>query len=132
MAKRLTINVGFITNSSSAVHWFPKELLEEPEVKTFMDAYGLNEGYVGTEMWGRSTCETVALTKAQKQEVKNKLGAEPEYGGASIVDRIDPDSDKDFVVIYGDEHCSVTSELSRLLSDAASKRGLVCPCDDYN
>lgn len=130
MAKRLIINMGFITNSSSAIHWFPKELLDEPEVKAFMDAYGLGSGYVGDDLWYRSNCETIALTKEQKQEVKGQLTRE-DYG-SRMGDTVNPDDDSQFVIIYGDEYQSVTSELAHLLSEIAAKKGLPHSSDEFN
>lgn len=130
MAKRLIINMGFITNSSSAIHWFPKELLEDPEVRAFMSAYGIANGFVGNDLWYRSACETIALTKEQKQETKTQLGSsdyDSRMGGA-----VDPEDENTFVIIYGDEYSSVTSELAHLLSRVADKKGLSHAQDEYN
>lgn len=130
MAKRLIINMGFITNSSSAIHWFPKELLEDPEVRAFMDAYGIGGGYVGNDLWYRSACETIALTKDQKQATKDQLGSS-DYD-SRMGSAVNPDDDSQFVIIYGDEYTCVTSELAHLLCRVADKKGLSHSQDEYN
>lgn len=131
MAKRLIINMGFITNSSSAIHWFPKELLNDPGVKAFMEAYGLDRGSVGEDLWYRSACESIAITTEQKQQVRDQLTRE-DYDGGSIGVSVDPADDSNFVVIYGDEYESVTSELAHLLSEIARKKGLAHSQSAYN
>lgn len=130
MAKRLIINMGFITNSSSAIHWFPKELLEHPDVRAFMSAYGIAGGYVGSDLWYRSACETIALTKEQKQATKEQLSSS-EYSPRTG-DMVNPDDDSQFVVIYGDEYQCVTMELSHLLCRIADEKGLSHSSDEYN
>lgn len=130
MAKRLIINMGFITNSSSAIHWFPKEILEDPEVRTFMEAYGLGGGYVGSELWHRGACESLLITPEQKQEARERLN-DTEYSPGTG-DRYFKDADNQVILIYGDEYSSVTSELASLLSDVARKKGLAHSSDEYN
>lgn len=130
MAKRLIINVGFITNSSSAIHWFPKEILEDPDVKAFMDAYGLSGGHVGDNLWHRGYCDTVAITAEQKQAVHTQL-SDSEYGG-HIGGSVNPGDDNTFVVIYGDEYLSVTSELADILSRVCAERGLSHNNSEFN
>jgi hypothetical protein len=122
--------VGFITNSSSAVHWFPKELLDVPEVRAFMAAYGLSGGTTGSDLWDRSRCDSVALTEAQKHEVRTQLSS-AEYSGG-IGESIDPKDASTFVVIYGDEYESVTSELAALLSRICAERGLSQERSEFN
>lgn len=129
MAKRLIINMGFITNSSSAIHWFPKEMLEEPEVKTFMEAYGLREGYVGGNLWNRGDCESILITPEQKRQAREELNNTDYSSGTG--DQIGTD-DNQFVVIYGDEYESVTSELAHLLSEIANRKHLAHSSTDYN
>jgi len=128
--RRLVINVGFITNSSSAIHWFPKEVLENPDVKAFMEAYGLSRGHVGDDLWYRSNCDTIALTKEQKLDVSAQL-SNSEYGG-SIGASVDPVDDSTFVVIYGDEYQSVTSELAHMLCRVCDEKGLSHGQSEFN
>ena len=122
--KRLTINVGFITNSSSAIHWFDKKVLEAPEVKAFIEAYEL-KGYVG-EVWYRSNCDTFAPDKETKEQLVAALSQE----GYSVP-HIDPNDDK-VVVIYGDEYDSMTKALCELLSSVARRDNLYEGSDEYN
>lgn len=53
--KRLAINVGFITNSSSCVYCFPQEILDDPEVSGFLNAYGFTQDIVGAGHRGSIT-----------------------------------------------------------------------------
>ncbi len=129
MTKRLIINVGFITNSSSAIHWFPKELLGDPDVKAFMEAYGLSSGYVGDELWNRGSCESIAITKEQLQNVNEQL-SNSEY--SSNPGGVNPDDDSTFVIIYGDEYQSVTSELASLLCKVCDDKGLSHGQSEFN
>jgi hypothetical protein len=127
MALRIGINIGFVTNSSSMVYHFPKELLANPEVKAFLDAFELHGGFVGSELWSRDTCTTVAMTKEQKLEVRAKL-AESDYGGAPPINA----DDDSIVVIYGDEYQSIASTLARMLCQIAHKTGVTVSGQDYN
>lgn len=131
MAKRLIINMGFITNSSSAIHWFPKEVLDDPDVKTFMEAYGLTGGYVGDDLWSRDTCESVLLNAAQHDQARTDLNSG--YGDGDAGDRlVGNGADGGITIIYGDEYESVTSELAHLLSAVAHKKGLSHGQNEYN
>lgn len=114
--KRLTIQIGFITNSSSVIHWFPKEVLTDPEVRTFIEAYGIGEGFVGEYLWSRSSCGSFLVTDAQKNAAEYQLN-ESEYGGGGY-SMGGPDK---VTVIYGDEYTSVASELCEVLSRACRR-----------
>lgn len=116
MPKRVTINIGFVTNSSSVVHHFPKEILEHPKVAAFMKAFEIEEGFVGEDLWNRSECATIAVTKEQKELARQRL-MDPDYGSAPS---IDVDSD-DFVIIYGDEHRSIAATLLDVIGQALSE-----------
>ena len=110
---RLSINLGFVTNSSSAIHHFPAELLEHPEVKKFLQVFEVS-GFVG-DLWNRSACGTIALTKEQKQVAQTRFNNDN-----TDVPHIDVDS-TDFVVIYGDEYESLAHTFALLCSDAMAK-----------
>lgn len=127
MALRIGINIGFVTNSSSMVYHFPRELLANPEVKAFLNAFELHGGFVGSELWSRDTCTTIAMTKEQKQEVVAKL-AESDYCAPPGIN-VDDDS---VVVIYGDEYQSIASTLARMLCDIAHKTGVSISGHEYN
>lgn len=123
--KRLTINVGFITNSSSAIHWFDKKVLEAPEVKAFLEAYAIN-GYVGN-VWERSRCDTFAPDRKTKEQLVEAFSQEPEWHAPGI----NP-GDDDVVVIYGDEYDSLTKTLCELLASVARRNSVRHSSDEYN
>jgi hypothetical protein len=124
MSRRITVNVGFITNSSSCVYYFPREVLDDPEVKAFIEAYGLGGGYVGSDLWHRAECSSFLVTKDQKVEAKKILHS---YGdtveemdpsvGSEASRAINPDSDGAYV-LYGDEYSDTTHILCGILSGA--------------
>lgn len=122
----LGINVGFVTNSSSMVHHFPRQLLDDPKVKAFLEAFGVEHGVVGDNLWHRGACTTIAITKEQKQEVVRAF-AEEEYSHPHI----DVNSDE-VVVIYGDEYTSVANTLAHMLSELCRERDLPYGGDEYN
>jgi hypothetical protein len=128
MALRLGINIGFVTNSSSVVHHFPAEVLNDPTVKMFLEKFEISGGFVGSDLWHRGHCATFAVTKDQKKQVQQNLqsindGREEEGGYQTSVPGISTEDDS-VVVIYGDEYTSMASTLSHLLSEAAKRLGL--------
>lgn len=118
MPRRITVNVGFITNSSSCVYYFPKEVLSDPMVKAFLKAYELEDGYLGSNLQCRDTCASLIVTKAQKGKAKAELTYEGESTEASQA--IDPDSDGVYV-FYGDEYTDTTQILCRIMSEALAR-----------
>lgn len=126
MPLRLSINIGFITNSSSAVYHFPRHLLEDPKVKSFLEAFELHEGLLSEDLWSRSHCTTIAMTKEQKQEVKARFATDDSYPPA-----IDTEDDS-VLVIFGDEHSSIANTLAKLLCDVGQKLGIHCLSQEYN
>lgn len=128
MPKMLSVNIGFVTNSSSVVYHFPRALLADEKIKAFITAFEIDGGYVGEEMWNRSTCSTFAVTREQKALAAKRL-ADTEYGGAPPIDVEDEDS---VVVIYGDEYRNITSILGGMLGDLCRERGFTCVSYDYN
>jgi hypothetical protein len=127
MPLRLGINIGFITNSSSCVHHFPRELLKDPKVAAFLTAFELHEGFVGSELWSRDSCTTVAMTKEQKREVQTKLGEMEGYPAPAI-----DTEDDSVVIIYGDEYHSIAQVLARLLTEVAQSLGFTSLSQEYN
>jgi len=111
---RISINIGFVTNSSSCVHHFPSELLQHPKIKAFLQTFEIEDGFVGPELWSRTHCTTVAITKEQKAEVQDKL-TNNDYGASGPAINVDTD---EVVVIYGDEYQSIASALCNLMYEA--------------
>lgn len=134
MPLQLGINIGFVTNSSSMVYHVPKAVLEDPNIKAFLQAFELEEGFVGSDLWSRDTCETFAVTKEQKLEARKKLDEywdDPEFSIRTPA--IDVEDDSTVVLIFGDEYPGVVSSLLGLLREVLEKdggRGLFG--DEYN
>lgn len=110
MAKRISITTGFITNSSSVVYFFKKEALEHPKVKTFMEKFDVQDGFVG-DIWYRSRCASIAVTRAQIEEVRDQLN-DPDWSAHC------PSVPEDeALLVYGDEYESLPSDLLDILRE---------------
>lgn len=121
--KKLVIQIGFITNSSSVIHWYSKEILEDPDVQAFLKAYEIQDGFVGKNMWYRSACGSFLVTGEQIADAKANLD-NPDYG-VEVGDHLEPESvNGGVVVIYGDEHNDLASELNELLREVADKKSI--------
>lgn len=125
MSRRLTINVGFITNSSSCVFCFPKSLLDDPQVRAFVEAHELGNGYVGSNLWNRSACSSILITKGQKEEAKQILRSydweDKDIESETEASRcIDPNDDN-FYVVYGDEYSDTTHIFCQMMSKALGR-----------
>lgn len=127
MPKMLGINIGFVTNSSSVVYHFPRELLAHPDIAKFIAAFELDSGFVGEDLWRRDICSTIAMTKEQKAEVDRKM-RESDYGTTPAIN-VEDDS---VVIIYGDEYESIASTLAHMLQRLANEQKLPIACQDYN
>jgi len=123
------MNIGFVTNSSFAVHHFPKQLLNHPGVKAFIELFEVSRGFVGDDMWTRSMCGTLAVTKEQKKQVVDKFKREQDEFFRPP--HIDVESD-DVVIIYGDEYASLAHQISNLMREAAEEMGLSVSTGDYH
>ena len=123
---RISGNLGFITNSSSAIFHFPRILLEDSRIQAFLQAYGITDGYIGSDLWHRGQCETLALTPEQKRETVSRLEQE-DYGHPTIETETDQ-----ILVIYGDEYLSLTSTLGALMTQVAEEKGLTYVRGEYN
>ncbi len=117
MSKRVGVTVGFITNSSSVVHHFPRVLLEDPEVAALLARYEVASGFVGDDLFCRDQCSSFLVTDAQKAEVREMFAAE-EFSTPTI-----NDSDE-VVVIYGDEYEGLAREICEALDRARERTGL--------
>lgn len=131
MPRLLHINIGFITNSSSVVYHFPKELLKNKDIQAFLRAYEVEDGFVGDDLWHRARCGTVAITKEQKMLAQSRL-KEAEYSDFGHPPHIDVDDDATFVVVIGDEHFDIANALSHMLQTLSEKMGVRVLGADYN
>lgn len=133
--KQVGINIGFITNSSSVVYHFPRELLKDKNVAAFIEAMGIQDGFVGSNLWDRGDCETFATTKEQKAEALKAL-AEYDWGlGDDFKPNHPPipvNEDDRIVVVIGDEYPGLTMTLAQMLKAAAKAAGVGYFSDDYN
>lgn len=118
MPKLISVNTGFVTNSSSVVHHFPRELLEHPRVKAFIEKFGIEGGYVGDDLWDRSRCDSFLVSSAQK-ELANRTILQGDEWERKVPVNTDPDL---VVVIYGDEYRSLASDLCEVLLDVLCER----------
>lgn len=127
----ISANVGFVTNSSSVIYHFPKEILEDEEVKKFIEDYGLEHGFVGNDLWHRDGCTTLALTKDQKHYVNLGLKGDNEDDYSFYNVSVNEESDE-IVLIYGDEYESIVHTLARLMKDVANRKKISFTSTDYN
>lgn len=114
---RMSVNIGFITNSSSCVFYFPPEVLQDETVSAFLSSYGLLDGFVSSDVWHRGGCDSLAITSEQKRELYGQL-ASCEYGSGGHL--VDPKAEGVYVV-YGDEYHNVAHILCNLMSQAYAK-----------
>lgn len=98
---------------------FPRSILEDHDVKAFIDAYEIQGGFVGENLWHRGMCGSFVVTEEQRAQAAAELN-DPDYGGGKY-DLGGPDT---VAVIYGDEYESIASELSAVLSVAARRMGI--------
>lgn len=124
MAKHLSINVGFITNSSSVVHHFPREVLNDPRVQGFLKVFEIENGFIGGNMWHRGDCDTFAITREQKLDVQNAL-RHSDFGSeySSCGPGIDTESDE-IVIAYGDEYSNLVHALTALIQKVLEEQGV--------
>ena len=110
---------GHVTNSSSQVNCFDRELFGEPRVVAFMESYGVSEGYVGQNLCSRSHCGSVLMTDEQKETARKQF-IDDGYSVPGI--SRDPD---DVVLIFGDEYPSdIAYMLCSLLVEIQHERGV--------
>ncbi len=128
MVMQISANFGFVTNSSSMVYHFPRRFLDNPEVKTFVETYELQNGFVGSDLWHREFCSSIAVSKEQKLQLQKELiDNEYDITGPDI----DVESD-DVVIIYGDEYQTITSALASLMCKVAEAEGAYIHGTEYN
>jgi hypothetical protein len=127
--KRVTINIGFITNSSSVVYWIPRQVLEDAQVAAFISKYELQDGYIGDELWSRGSCGSFAVTREQRERINRELTDTEYRNSKEPVFNVDEDN---VVAVYGDEYSDISMELAHLLRNAAERMGLPVGRIDYN
>ena len=120
MPKQISISIGFVTNSSSVVHHFPRELLDHPKVKAFIEKFELQDGFVGDDLWHRAQCGSFLVTPEQKAKVERDFRgdnhlSDGDYQCTGPAIDMDPEQ---VVLIYGDEYGSIASSLCSLLLNA--------------
>ena len=118
MPKQISVSIGFVTNSSSVIHHFPRELLEHPQVKAFIEKFELQDGFVGEDLWHLSHCTSFLVTPEQKAGVQERF-THNEYDSRGPGIDMDPNQ---VVLIYGDEYTSIASSLCSLLKDALCEK----------
>lgn len=118
--KFISANIGFITNSSSCVHCFPIDLLDDPNVVAIIEAYNLSVGYLPDNLADRGVCDSVLVSKEQKEEVLKYVSGQDYFDHDQWKNALlEPDS---VVITYGDESESLARELCKALSAAQTKR----------
>lgn len=125
MEYEISFGMGHVTNSSSCIHYLPKEILNHPVVKAFIEAYEIR-GHVGKDIWSRSECGSILFTREQKTEANRDMTQE-EYGKP-----LDCDNENEFIVIYGDEYQGIENLFARMCRDVARELGLGTRSDEYN
>ncbi len=131
MPYQIGANVGFVTNSSSMVYHFPKTLLEHEGVKAMMAAFEFTDGFVGSDMWSRNRCGSVAIHREDKLAIQaglQEMNEEDTNPGPTI----SVDDDTTFVVVFGDEHTDLAHVFARMLQEIAKDLGIVVSGNDYN
>lgn len=121
--KRLSFNLGHVTNSSSMVYWFPREILEDPEISAFLEAYDLGKGWVGGDLFSRSGNHSFIVTREQRLEAIAQFEAAVDDDWTPTFPTIDPDDDA-VIVIYGDEYSTTAHQVGRMLVDACKRHDL--------
>lgn len=128
MKYEITLGLGHTTNSSSCIHFFPKEILKHPLLASFLERYEISGGFVGEDLWDRSVCDSLLLTEEQKglaeKDLKSMEGTRPPsvMGG----------SQEEFVVIYGDEYSGIASIFAEMCEDVCKDLGLEHSSTEYN
>ncbi|NBQ71019.1 MAG: hypothetical protein EBU46_20185 [Nitrosomonadaceae bacterium] len=124
---RLTVNTGFITNSSSCVHWFDRRVLKDPQVKQFIDKFELADGEVGSDLMNRSSCGSFIPNAKRHAEAIGQVQ------GSDYAPPIKPEyDDSQVITIYGDEYQTVFSILTGLMREAAERLKVNHQGADYN
>lgn len=128
MKYEITLGLGHTTNSSSCIHFFPKEILKHPLLVSFLERYEISGGFVGEDLWSRSTCDSLLLTEEQKNQANKDLKSLDGFHAPSVVEG----GQEEFVVIYGDEYSGVASIFAEMCEDVCKELGLKHSSTEYN
>jgi hypothetical protein len=114
--KKLAINTGFTTNSSSRVVHVPQEVLDLDPVRDFMETYNIEDGFIGDHLYYRSSCGSLLVSRDQKETAQKRLDEfwEDSEFEPNTPD-IRPDEEDKAVIIYGDEYTTIASELLQII-----------------
>lgn len=125
-----SINVGFITNSSSVVCFCPREVWNHPEVQGFIKAFEIDDGFVGPDMWDRGNCASILLTEEQKEKaIADFNSLDHNYCNWP---RFEPTNADEIILIYGDEYDTVVTDILSFLRKIAVKLGKEINSSEYN
>jgi len=98
--------------------------LEDPEIKAFLEAFELEGGWLGGDLWSRSGNHSFIVTREQRLEARKRLMPEDEeddwWGNPP---NINPDND-DVIVIYGDDYQTTANTLAHMLRDVCDRLNL--------
>jgi|CXWL01.1.fsa_nt_gi MoaA/NifB/PqqE/SkfB family radical SAM enzyme len=125
---QITAIGSFVTNSSSVICAFPKEVLDSPQVRAVIEKYGFDLDHVG-DVWYRGSCGSIASSAAKKRLLKSELSSE-EYG-ERVAGQIDVD-DGNVYVVYGDEYTSTETIFLDLLKEVLGGELKYVVHDDFN
>lgn len=127
MKYEITLGIGHTTNSSSCIHFFPKEILKHPLLASFLERYEISGGFVGEDLWDRSVCDSLLLTEEQKEEADKVLNSMEVFHPPSVVG-----NPGEFVVIYGDEYSGIAQIFAEMCEDVCKELGLEHSSTEYN
>lgn len=125
-----SFNFGFVTNSSSVIHYFDKKVFDDPEVKAFMEKYELKD-ILPADVWCRSTCHCLITEEDTFDKVNEDLirsYSDDDYY-RNYLEGYDPNK---AIIIYGDEYDSIYHDLSNIIGDACKRLNLASHTTDYN
>ena len=92
-----------------------------------LTAYELEKGTIGSNLWHRGECGSFITKETYDDFLSREKDEDDDYGNVPV------SSDPNHVsVIYGDEYEDVFSELSTVMSEAASRMNISHGSDSYN
>lgn len=98
--KFLSVNIGHITNSSSVVYSFPKEILDNEEIQFILEAYEIPDNMIGEELWNTYLCHSFVSTEEGWSLLNRRLGDNRTGNGHGV----DIGKKGDVVFVYGDNY----------------------------
>jgi hypothetical protein len=119
--KIISINIGFVTNSSGLIYHFPKTLLKNPYILEFLRVFEIGNGFIVGDPSYRNG-SSFAVTDEQKEAVRKAFAVDAD-DGFSYSPNLDA-GDDEFIVSFGDEHNSVASTLADLFTEICDAQGI--------